>query len=227
MSPAITSGARLADALGLCDLATYRSVDSVREPAQTGLPRLVLIRGLPGSGKTSLARELTHFGYRHFEADQYFEVGGYYRFDPARVPEAHRWCQRSTREALAAGRRVVVANTFTRIAELAPYWPMAADIEVLEALGTWPNVHGVPSDRLKAMSDRWEKFQCPPQPAGTRIAQRTARNGSLGGGRYLQGDEAPCLMGTRALAKPIGGAAAGPAQADLRPGNSQAQFIRR
>lgn len=41
---------------------------------------LVLIRGLPGSGKTTMARVLALLGYDHHEADQYFELNGFYNF---------------------------------------------------------------------------------------------------------------------------------------------------
>ena len=37
---------------------------------------LVLIRGLPGSGKTTMARVLALVGYEHHEADHYFERDG-------------------------------------------------------------------------------------------------------------------------------------------------------
>jgi tRNA uridine 5-carbamoylmethylation protein Kti12 len=35
--------------------------------------KLILIRGLPGSGKSTIAREYVKQGYHHFEADMYFE----------------------------------------------------------------------------------------------------------------------------------------------------------
>ena len=50
---------------------------------------LVLIRGLPGSGKTTMARVLALVGYEHHEADHYFERDGAYKFDPADLPKAH------------------------------------------------------------------------------------------------------------------------------------------
>lgn len=117
---------------------------------------LVLIRGLPGSGKTTMASVLAQVGYAHFEADMFFVVDGVYRYDPSRIRDAHAWCQRKTREALALGRRVVVSNTFTRLQEMEPYRSMTTNIRIIEAEGRWQNVHGVPAERLRQMAERWE-----------------------------------------------------------------------
>ena len=51
---------------------------------------LVLLRGLPGSGKSYLG----HYIWTSvFEADKYFEQDGEYKFDPSKLKEAHQWCK--------------------------------------------------------------------------------------------------------------------------------------
>jgi len=117
---------------------------------------LVLIRGLPGSGKSTMAKVLALVGYEHFEADMYFMKNGRYCYDRTRIRDAHAWCQQQTREALRAGKRVVVSNTFTRLQEMQPYLEMGAKVRVIEAKGQWKNVHGVPEETLQAMEARWE-----------------------------------------------------------------------
>jgi len=129
---------------------------------------LVLIRGLPGSGKTTMARVLAQVGYEHFEADQFFMVDGVYRYDASRIRDAHAWCQRKTLEALALGRRVVVSNTFTRLQEMEQYRAMTSNVRVIEAKGRWQNVHGVPNERLRQMAERWE----PLPPLDPQIERR-------------------------------------------------------
>ncbi len=119
---------------------------------------LVLIRGLPGSGKSTMARVLAQVGYKHFEADMFFMVDGAYRYDPSRIRDAHAWCQRMTRDALAGGRRVVVANTFTRLVELEPYLRMTDNCTVIQATGRYTNVHGVSAEALARMAARWESI---------------------------------------------------------------------
>lgn len=117
---------------------------------------LVLIRGLPGSGKSTMARVLALVGYQHFEADQFFMQDGVYRFDGSRIREAHAWCQDMTRKALLQGHRTVVSNTFTQLREMAPYQAMSRLVRVIEAQGHWGNVHGVPEETLQRMAGRWE-----------------------------------------------------------------------
>jgi len=139
------------------------------QPQSTKTPQLVLVRGLPGSGKSTLARQLAAHGWTHLEADQFFETSAGYVFDGRRVRDAHAWCQAQTRRALAAGSLVVVTNTFTRVAELAPYLAMGAVGLVLHATGGWESVRGVPQTTLQRMAERWEPL---PADASTRFTRR-------------------------------------------------------
>lgn len=65
---------------------------------------------------------------------------------------AHDWCLRMTREGLAAGRSVVVANTFVRRAWMEPYIHAAkeygATVEVITCRGNFKSIHDVPADVL-------------------------------------------------------------------------------
>lgn len=117
---------------------------------------LVLIRGLPGSGKSTMAATLAAIGFAHFEADMFFLEDGVYRYDPSRIRDAHRWCQTQAHRALLAGQRTVVANTFTKLQELEPYFTFSSNVRVIEAKGRWENVHGVPEEKLREMARRWE-----------------------------------------------------------------------
>ncbi len=117
---------------------------------------LVLIRGLPGSGKSTMAKALAAAGYEHFEADMFFERSGAYQYEPSGIQDANRSCQMQALACLRMGRRVVVANTFTRVREMEPYLHMASNVPVLEGKGQWQNVHGVPAERIAQMAERWE-----------------------------------------------------------------------
>ena len=118
--------------------------------------KLVLIRGLPGSGKSTMARAMAADGFVHLEADMFFTVDGVYTYDAARIREAHHWCQKKTRQELSAGQRVVVSNTFTQLHEMEPYQDMGTEVCVMEASGCWPNTHGVPAEKVEMMKRRWQ-----------------------------------------------------------------------
>lgn len=120
---------------------------------------LILIRGLPGSGKSTIARSLTL--YEHFEADTFFlDDEGEYRYDHSKIAEAHKWCQHQTLKALTEGKDVVVSNTFVRIWEMLPYKEMAKTLNVrltiIEATGKWSNTHGVTPQVIERMRNNWE-----------------------------------------------------------------------
>jgi predicted kinase len=120
---------------------------------------LYIIRGLPGSGKSTFARSLNLS--HHYEADMWFDKfmdGG---FDPSKLGEAHGWCQQSADKAMAEGKEdVVVSNTFTQHWEMQPYKDMASkhgyQVKVLKAVGTWESIHGVPESAITTMRGRWE-----------------------------------------------------------------------
>lgn len=122
--------------------------------------KLVLIRGLPWSGKSTKAQSME--GFTHIEADMFFMDNGEYKYDSNKIKEAHLWCQNETKKQLLNGNNVVVSNTFTRYFEMASYFKMArelnVEIQVIETFGKFQNVHGVPDEVINRMRERWEPF---------------------------------------------------------------------
>lgn len=125
------------------------------------MPTLTLIRGLPGSGKSTVARAMMLDGFVHVEADMFFEDEyDNYRFDAARIGEAHEWCQEMTEEFMEVGLDVVVSNTFTRKWEMEPYMKLADKYDYTVVIrtekGEYPNIHNVPQEVIDRMKARWE-----------------------------------------------------------------------
>jgi predicted kinase len=124
--------------------------------------RLVILRGLPGSGKSTFAQKLVDaLDFVHLEADRHFvDTLGHYRFDPARASDCHSVCQREADDALRSGKRVVIANTHVCLWELAPYVGLAAlhatQWCVVECMGAWINIHSVPNEVVDSMREKWE-----------------------------------------------------------------------
>lgn len=120
-----------------------------------------LIRGVPGSGKSTLAAKLSAGtpGARHYEADMYFELAGYYKFVPEHLPRAHAWCFDKFTQAVRRNEPVIVSNTFTQLWEIKNYIDFGLDYDakviVVHCTGNWDNIHGVPSDKVSQMRNRF------------------------------------------------------------------------
>ena len=128
----------------------------------TTLPDLLLIRGLPGAGKTTLAKKIAErYDCIHLEADQFFEdLEGNYHFNPKLLPEAHKWCLNKAKENLRAGYKVVVANTFTTYKEMEPYHLYAEEFDfsfrAVSVRTQYKSIHNVPKAVIQKMKARWE-----------------------------------------------------------------------
>ena len=126
---------------------------------------LYLLRGVPGAGKSTLAKQL---GCTHFETDSFFMVDGEYKFDQSKLKDAHKWCQDEVHGAMilniTTGEHsdIVVSNTFTQDWEMEPYmelaksWGYRVFSIIVENRHGGVNKHGVPEEKLEQMKNRFE-----------------------------------------------------------------------
>ena len=73
---------------------------------------LIILRGLPSSGKSSFALLLNTKAICC--ADDYFIHKGKYLWKPQKISKAHEWCQRKCKRFMEVGaERIVISNTNT------------------------------------------------------------------------------------------------------------------
>lgn len=121
---------------------------------------LHIIRGIPGAGKSTHAKEYLSNCVLH-EADSYFYNGkGEYKFDRSKLKEAHAQCQEKVFYDLSQGKDVVVANTFVKLWEMKPYLCYCFDnniaVVITELYTKYDNIHNVPADVVKIKEEQFE-----------------------------------------------------------------------
>lgn len=124
---------------------------------------LYIIRGVAGSGKTTLASLIAEAtGGRTHAADDFMvnEIGDY-DFDPERLGYCHHRCRQAVLTDMKMGTEtIIVHNTNTTERELAPYIELAKLFGykivsmVMERRHDFESTHGVPEHTLNRMRDR-------------------------------------------------------------------------
>ena len=131
--------------------------------------KLYIVRGLPGSGKSTFALNLVGSDFLVCEADKYFMVEGEYKFDGSKLKDAHESCRNLVETYMKDSlmndqfyREIAVSNTFTQAWEMQPYLDLAKQYGymvftvIVENRHGGVNQHGVPDEALTRMKDRFE-----------------------------------------------------------------------
>ncbi|XP_064509050.1 NEDD4-binding protein 2 isoform X1 [Pseudopipra pipra] len=134
---------------------------------------LVLLRGVPGSGKSYLARNILEDnpGGIILSTDDYFNKHGQYHYDPNCLGEAHDWNRKRAKEAFEMGiTPIIIDNTNIQAWEMKPYVTLAQQFKyevMFREPDTWwkfkpkelerRNIHGVSKEKIKRMLERYER----------------------------------------------------------------------
>ena len=129
---------------------------------------LILLRGVPGSGKTTLGNAILFTNQSNIQdvlsADNFFiNEKGEYIFDFTKLKEAHNDCQVKCAERMRNQfSKIVVANTFTQEWEMEPYFVMAERYNyrihtvIVENRHGNKNIHNVPGEKIEQMIKRFD-----------------------------------------------------------------------
>ena len=132
--------------------------------------KLILVRGVPGSGKSTFAEKIyteideSNGKVALYEADMFLQdAAGNYRYHPSLMTAAHKMCHAQTEFALFDGYNVIVANTFVGEWEFAEYVKIAkrqdAELIIYETKTQYQNIHGVPPEKVQDMKNRFVSEQ--------------------------------------------------------------------
>lgn len=135
---------------------------------------MFIMRGLPGSGKSTKALELVDGKIASICcADDYHMVDGKYDWQPRNVAYAHKQCLDKANELCLLGYpKVAVANTNILISHMVPYFRIAKKYmyDVILVLPDVPwawdvqelfnrNVHSVPFDTIERMKSQFQPWK--------------------------------------------------------------------
>lgn len=120
---------------------------------------LTIVRGHPGSGKTTWARaEAIRTNARHVEADQWRQPeGGVYLWSEETNRYAHNWAALEALRWLRQGVPVIVTATFTTHAEIHRLESLCGKAQrIVRMTAHYTNIHKVPAEWVKRCIDNYE-----------------------------------------------------------------------
>lgn len=149
---------------------------------------LIILRGLSGSGKSTMASLICSDNEDRLaiSSDDYFtSEDGLYSFEPTKLKEAHEWCKSEVASAMCDEWEVIVVhNTFTRKWEVDPYLNLASQNEYqVQILSLYDGglsdlqlsqrgVHNLPTYEIQKQRKRWEKDVYREQPRQDQLDGR-------------------------------------------------------
>lgn len=125
--------------------------------------RFLLIRGCPGSGKSTVASKLAaKYGVKHFENDAYLMHRDKYVWTPEAAKDAAKQCFEDAMSALRSGKDTIVSNVFVTRKSIDRYVHAAkqlgCEVQVWRMTNDFGNVHDVPTNVLASMKAGFQDY---------------------------------------------------------------------
>lgn len=132
------------------------------------MPKIIIIRGLPGSGKSTYANGYFR-DYFILSTDDFFIVNNEYIFEPWKIGEAHNWNMCRAIKIMNAGENIIIDNTNSQKWEYNVYVEMAKSFNyTIVVVDLYDNdytdqelykrcKHGVPLEVISKMRKRYER----------------------------------------------------------------------
>jgi len=139
--------------------------------------KMFILRGLPGSGKSTYAKaikeKLMKAGVHEnevviCEADDFFmkkqpDGSLKYEWDGNQVALAYAECQKKAEEGIVEGKYVIIANVNPSASDLQIYLDMAnrhnAEFKVFRLMNSFQNLHGVPPEKMEKYAARFYSYE--------------------------------------------------------------------
>lgn len=123
---------------------------------------LIIIRGIPGSGKTTFAKLLVDNDYI-CTADDYHIINGKYIWKQENIAAAHRYCQQKCQMLMKKQTsKIVIANTSVTNKEIQAYYDLAKQYDykvfsiIVENRHQGKSEHNVPDETLIKMLQNFD-----------------------------------------------------------------------
>jgi len=126
---------------------------------------LILLRGLPGAGKSTLAKLLAENKWPVFSVDDYFtdKKTGTYQFNFKENHIAYKCCVDNTEAEMKKNTaKIFVDNTFTLEWEIEPYFNLAKThsyeihVVTVENRHGGSNIHAIDAEKLNKMAEKYK-----------------------------------------------------------------------
>jgi len=131
------------------------------------MPNMHIVRGIPGSGKSTHAQYLSQrfhddSGIVCLETDQLFMDSGKYCFNIDNLGINHKKMLNIVSTFISSGADVIISNTFTTLKELKPYLELAGrskyTVYIHDIFTQYVSTHNVPKEVIEKMKKRFKPF---------------------------------------------------------------------